>query len=676
MLDTSFDARASARVISLAHVDDYLYRAGDFTDVSGESVTGLARVDATTGTVDPTFDFTLGGSVAAPQLARRVVAHPDGSSIFVLHFGTSVNGQTREALFKVNIDQPQATLSGWNVPWVAQSGGRVCLFDVRDLAISPDGSFIVVGGQGADRPPNCDSILRYPTAGESQVNFEWSARMYSSVFSLAVSDEAVYAGGHFCAAPRLGAVYPGGLTSNFTGTANGCSTTDPTSPVNPSERDPVNAVFRNQLAALDPDTAQALPWDPGSDNAVGVFDLTLVDRGLLAGHDGSRFSTFLVGRSGFFDFGVPDDNEAPTILVTEPTAGTITDSLTLIAGTASDNRDVTGVIIRLRNITAGTWLQLDGTFGANPVDLNPTVSTVGIGQVAWSVPVSNLPPGSYEVRGFSADAVGNTSTPLAHPFIVPGAAVCTVALDANDSPEITYSGFLDNGITEVVVRRDGGFLETIGAGSGTYTDATAAPGDHSYIIRWRPVLQGVVDVPCTPDPITVPVGGGGITCTAGLDANGDPILSWSAIPGINTYVIREAGIGFIFTVSGATNYIDTGRAPGDYSYNIRYRQAGNVIDLPCNPSPLTVPPAGGGPVNTCTAAVDANGVVTLNWSAIPGEDTYVVRDNDGFVFTVNNALTYVDNGAESGNRTYVIRSRQTGGVLTDVTCNPDPVVVP
>lgn len=77
--------------------------------------------------------------------------------------------------------------------------------------------------------------------------------------------------------------------------------------------------------------------------------------------------------------------------------------------------------------------------------------------------------------------------------------------------------------------------------------------------------------------------------------------------------------------------------------------------------------------NSCTASADANGVVTLQWSAIEGENAYTVRDNDGFVATVRDELGFVDTGATSGEQVYVIRSRQAG-VITDVACNS--IVVP
>jgi len=208
----------------------------------------------------------------------------------------------------------------------------------------------------------------------------------------------------------------------------------------------------------------------------------------------------------------------------------------------------------------------------------------------------------------------------------------------------------------------------------SFTDTTATPGDYSYVLRWRP--DGVqTDVSCSPASVTVPEGGGGIVCAVGLDANGDPTLSWTDL-GLSVYVVREANLGFVSVVNDATTFTDVDRAAGDYSYVLRYRQNGVSTDLACTPSPITVADPGAGPaVNTCNVAVDANGVVTVNWSAIEDENSYVVRDNDGFVFTVNNALSYVDTAAPSGERTYVIRSRHAG-VTTDVVCNPDPVVVP
>ncbi len=669
-LITTFGPRASARVQSVVEVGDSVYIGGDFTMVSGTPATGLVKVDRITGAVDtswvPAFDNSINGS----QLVRRVRATPDGNNLFVLHFASQVEGQTRQAVAKFDLGGAAPTLSGWNIPWVQQNPASNCWGALRDMELSPDGSFLVVGGQGADNPPNCDSVLKYFTAGDAQVNFEWSARMYSSVFSLAVSDVAIYVGGHFCAAPR-NPIPAGGVSSTWPGTANRCEVNDPLDASNPSVLDPANAVFRSQMAALNPSNGQALPWDPGSNNFVAVYDLTLIDRGLLAGHDANRFNSFEVGRSGLFDLNQEGDTEAPTITVTEPGAGTIIGNPTILSGTATDNFEVTEVFIRLKNVTTGDWLQLDGTLGANQVDLPVTVSTIGLGEKAWSTPVANLPEGSYEIRGFSKDGAGNTSPSLASPFTIPGEAQCTVALNADDQPVISYSGFDANGVDTVVVRRDGSYLANSAPGTASFTDSAAAPGDYSYLLRWRPA-GAVTDVPCTPASITVPVPQVTTTCSVGLDAASKPVLTWS-IPGVSRVSVREAAQGFIAVVDGPTTYTVADATPGDYTYLVRFRLGGVQTDLTCTPAPITVPDVNGADP-TCTASLNAAGEVELNWSEIAGEDRYIVRDNDGFVATVDNALSYTDTAPTAGERSYVIRSRQ-GATTTNVSCQPDPITV-
>ena len=457
-LDTGFSANASAVVLSLEQVGNDLYLGGNFITVGGQSIRGLARVNANTGALDTNFNFQLDGSIAGANLVRRVEATPDGNELFVLHYNQQVLGQTRQAVFKADISGPNTVLSNWEVPWQQQTNDRLCWNALRDMAISPDGSFIVIGGQGADNPPNCDSVLRYETAGNAVQPFTWSARMYSSIFSLAVTDAAVYVGGHFCAAPLLGAVYPGGYTSNFTGTANGCST-DPNDPINPSEIDSVNAVYRNQLAALNPTTAQALPWNPGSNNSLGVFDLTPTDRGLLAGHDGTRFSNFLVGGSGFFDLGGAPDTTAPTITVNAPVDDAVLQSLSTISGVASDDQGVAIVRIRLFNQDQQLWVRPDGSLSSTAVDFPVTVTNTGIGQVDWSIPVPNLSPAEYDIRGFADDAAGNRSVATnGHRFTISSGPQCTVALNAAGQPVVSYSGF--NGPATVFVRVDGCLLYT------------------------------------------------------------------------------------------------------------------------------------------------------------------------------------------------------------------------
>lgn len=671
-LDTSWTPDASARVRGVVEIGDSVYIGGNFTEIGGVPVTGLAKVDRVTGAVDTSFSPSLVGSVAGSALVQALERTPDGSSLFVLHYASLLDGQVREAVAKFDIDAAGTpSLSGWNIPWSAQAGRSQCLSALRDLEISPDGTYLVIGGQGADNPPNCDSVLRYPTAGNATVNFDWSARMYSSVYSLAVSDVAVYVGGHFCAAPRNGAE-PGGVTSDFLGTANGCDVNNPLNPINPSQRDPEGAVFRSQMAALNPENGQALPWDPGSNNLVAVFDLTLTERGLLAGHDSTRFNGFFTGRSGFFDFGAEGpDLSAPTIAITSPVDGTVAASISEIAGTANDDREVRIISVQLQNTTTGQWLQPNGSFASTPADL--AISAVGVNPVNWSRPVANLPLGDYQLSAAATDPSGNTSTTAVSNFVIADVAdpaTCTVALNANDQPVVTLVNFDPNlNAGSISITRDGSLIDTIDQNSTSYVDTAAAPGARSYVVGWSP--GGVAtDVSCSPSSIVVPDGNAITRCTVSLNADNDPVLTWDPIDGVTSYVVRDVDRGWLATVDGALTYTEQNAAPGEYNFLLRVRPPGvGRTDVACTPSPLTVPDGGGDPVAfTCNAALDGAGGVLLTWD-IDSVTTFQVRDNDGWVATVENSNTFIDANPGAGDRTYVIRYRPGGGRV-DLTCAP------
>ena len=680
-LDTSFLPQVSARVQGLIELGDSVYIGGDFTSVSGVNAVGLAKLDRVTGAVDASFTPAVTQSDAGNSLVRSIEALPDDSGFFVLHYGRRIDGQVRDAVAKFDIDAAgNPSLSGWNIDWFGQAGRRDCLRDLRDLEISPDGSFLVIGGQGADNPPNCDSVLRYPTGGNATVAFDWAARLYSSVFSLAVSDVAVYVGGHFCAAP-LNPIAPGGISSDFTGTANGCNVNDPLDPINPSQRDPENAVFRQQLAALDPGNGQALPWQPGTNAGLGVLDLTLIDRGLLAGQDVDRFSTFLVGRSGFFDLFPPGPDEiAPEFSLLTPVDGEVRLSVTELTGIAVDDRVITSVSVQLRNVGTNEWIRSDGTFAPGVVNVTPITTVSGLGSVEWNLPVPSLAAGTYQVRGFATDNFGNTAPTSISTFTVAGAATCTAAIDANGQAVITLNNFDGGANNSVVIRRDNLFVESQPTPITTYVDTAATPGDHSYEVRWFP--EGVLtDVPCTPATVTVPPPAGpppvALVCTVALDANGDPVLTWNQVPNVSNYVVRESG-SFITTVVNGSTYTEVGAPAGDYTYEIRIRPGGVLTDITCDPSPITVvdntPPPPPPVALVCTAALDANGDPVLTWNQVPNVSNYVVRESGSFITTVVNGSTYTEVGAPAGDYTYEIRIRP-GGVLTDITCDPSPITV-
>ena len=86
----------------MAVTNEDVYLAGNFFFVGGAFHAGFGAVDANTGAVDPDFDFNVENSAAEGQLARGIVVTDDGNSVFGLHFGTSINGNPREALVKID----------------------------------------------------------------------------------------------------------------------------------------------------------------------------------------------------------------------------------------------------------------------------------------------------------------------------------------------------------------------------------------------------------------------------------------------------------------------------------------------------------------------------------------------------------------------------------------------
>jgi hypothetical protein len=64
--------------------------------------------------------------------------------------------------------------------------------------IAPNDQFFVVGsGSGGDRPPINDTAVAVPVAGNDNVQPQWVSRHFDSVYSVAITEHAVYTGGHF-----------------------------------------------------------------------------------------------------------------------------------------------------------------------------------------------------------------------------------------------------------------------------------------------------------------------------------------------------------------------------------------------------------------------------------------------------------------------------------------------
>ncbi len=238
-----------------------------------------------------------------------------------MHTGRQIDGQDR--LGMGIIDTATKELLPWRSQlWddnLARVGGvtRIVAGD-----IAPDDSYFVVGsGSGGDAPPISDTVIAYPldTAAlqNSDVEPLWISRHFDSIYSLAVTEVAVYAGGHFgfIESPTSDDPWPG-LTNVGYGTGQGLAGYGLGDQV----------VRRDHIAALNPADGKSLEWNPtdGSNSFEGDKAMEATPRGLFIGGDGMFKGGVRTGRVGFFDFNtVPYPVPAPDTTITAPIEGRV-----------------------------------------------------------------------------------------------------------------------------------------------------------------------------------------------------------------------------------------------------------------------------------------------------------------------------------------------------------------
>ncbi|QIG44401.1 PKD domain-containing protein [Nocardioides anomalus] len=392
-----FTNSTNNQVQSLAATNSTLYVGGRFTRINGVQKTGLAAVDAASGVVDTAFDNNLSGGIGTngqlgvPQLK---LTH-DNSKLLVVHTGRQVDGQDR--LGMAIIDTASKQLLPWRARlWdenLSRVGGvtRICCAD-----IAPDDSYFVVSsGSGGDAPPISDTAVRYDLDQASLQNDDvqpvWIERQFDSIYSVAITEKAVYVGGHFqfVESPEscpTEPCYPG-LENVGYGTGQGLAGYGLGDAV----------VRRDHLAALDPATGRAAEWNPleGSNSYEGNKAMEATSRGLFIGGDGMQQGGVRTGRVAFYDLNsVVSPAALPDTTITTPIEGrVVTNNVPFdITGTA---RVATGSVgrvqVSVRDRNSGQYLQDNGTafttFGNTSNTLNATLSGTGTTRT-WSIPAT------------------------------------------------------------------------------------------------------------------------------------------------------------------------------------------------------------------------------------------------------------------------------------------------
>jgi PKD repeat protein len=389
-----FSNSTNNQVQSLAATNSTLYVGGRYSRINGVLRTGVAAVNAASGVVDQSFDNNLSGGIGVngqlgvPQLK---LTH-DETKLLVVHTGRQIDGQDR--LGMGIIDTSTKELLPWrSLLWdenLGRVGGvtRICCAD-----IAPDDSYFVVSsGSGGDAPPISDTAIAYPLTPaalqDSDVQPLWISRHFDSIYSVAITEVAVYVGGHFqfIESPTSDDPWPG-LDNVGYGTGQGLSGYGLGDQV----------VRRDHIAAISPVDGKALEWNPtgGSNSFEGDKAMEATPRGLFVGGDGQFKGGVRTGRVGFFDFSsVTFPAALPDTTISTPIEGRVVADGTPfdITGTARVASGTVGrVQVQVRDRDSGQYLQDDGTafttFGGTANTLNATLSGSGTTRT-WSIPAT------------------------------------------------------------------------------------------------------------------------------------------------------------------------------------------------------------------------------------------------------------------------------------------------
>lgn len=549
-VDTAWAVPApNSRISELAVIDDRLFVGGNFTALGATPLANVAEVSLQDGTVNSNFSFSF-----VADLNRTVVVgmdvHPNGSRLGIVHKALTVDGidQRGTAIFDIsNRNAPTLTnhrLAETSIPWRYN-------FLIQDGGFSPDFSRVIIANGTV---LEADQITLARTT-EAPGQFEWTKNMWDTTFAIDISNNAVYAGGHFC---RIDA---------------GPGATDLLSPNGLDECTGVQfggTAWRSQLAALSLVDGTPLAWNPGSNAFKGVVSLKVVSRGLLIGQDGSRINSFTVGTTAFLDFGnARDDRSAPEI---ENATTTMVGSELQVAGTVVDDVRGKSAFVTVRHVD-GRFVQANGTLGAAA---HRFTLPLGVdGKFANDIA---LPSGTFNVRIDAADHTGKNASAVTSQVVVDGQAPAAgecVATSNGGQVDLRWAAFNgeDDGYS---VRDANGWVATVAPAQLSWSGPAG-----TYVIRSREGGR-TVNVACTgaavnpnPNPGPNPANP---QCRA--TPNGGTVqIEWDVFNNEDDkYQVRDAN-GWLATVdAGQRNAVVAAELP----VTILSREGGQTATLVCN----------------------------------------------------------------------------------------------
>jgi hypothetical protein len=294
-----------------------VYIGGGFTTVNGVTRKAIAKLDLTTGALDPAFTPALSGRVSDMQLnngvlviagtfGRRLMAinpnngnvstaiptsvavtgklpnsnaaqvfkfdiSPDGTRLVAVGNFTNVGVAARPRVFMLDLTPTTATLSPWNYYAFGLSCSSTrtnAIAWVQDVDFAPDSSYFAIAafgymyqsGQRGFQP--CDAVARFETNILSPTQPTWiNYTGGDSLKSVAVTGAAVYVQGH----------------SRWLDNPFGQDSMGP------------GAKVRAGGGAINPITGMALDWDPKMPQQSGGYQIVPTATGVWFANDGTYF---------------------------------------------------------------------------------------------------------------------------------------------------------------------------------------------------------------------------------------------------------------------------------------------------------------------------------------------------------------------------------------------------
>lgn len=376
-----FTANTNGAATAVDATATTVYVGGQFTTMNGAARVGLAAVSATTGANTAGFLNNLSGGIGvggALTVQALVLTHDD-SKLLVVHTGRQIAGQDRYGVGIINTTDNQL------LPWRSRLWEDNIQFiggiqRAYAAAISPDDSyFVVTSGSGGDRPPVSDTAIRFDfnNGGDNQLPV-WVSRLFDSVYSVAISEVAIYLGGHFnfMESPTAPDPWPG-LDNVGYGNGQGLGGYGLGDDI----------VIRDHIGAVSPTTGKALEWSPGSNSFEGNKAMLVTPRGLVAGGDAITQGGQNVGRVAFYDFSTVPAPGANETTIINPIMGhvEVAGEEFVMNGTASAASGVRRVQIEVQERDAKRYLQDDLVTWGPANTINAALSAPNATSTNWSL---------------------------------------------------------------------------------------------------------------------------------------------------------------------------------------------------------------------------------------------------------------------------------------------------